>query len=743
MVVTIPDAGLVLESSAKAVAGLPTQAFAVSLSNSMIENMIECVKNGGDIQLSLGNSPAFLFDNQQVVIPNSLESFDYDIFVSNSPHPTTASRLPSPAMSLFKPFKLKPLPATTSKSSRMEKLAPKPKTSAPKLSALADKDLEGWEDEAVTNLKNSYAKAEAEKRGNASTIIDGVLPEPEKAAKTKAAKGKLLSAAPTASSRSHPSSPALSGIASPSLAPTTITPQDRLKQQRFPIIHELAVQDHTFNGLWSNYKEGTESEFSTALKKVADFDSDIQKWTLNRMYWKELDVFQYPYAREEDRQKAIDNAIKQYDRMRLGASDPLWQKLLPKAERNKGICLSKLQAMIANKASAPPKASTQKSESPSIGDSEKDDSASSGAKKGKGGEPMSRSGSQTSKTSKKKPSASEAQAKRMLSNNKKTTAATAAKPTPKTLPTKTTTAPKATGAKNGRVLSKEFITDSDSEDDDEVPLSNSMPKTKPVSSTANASAPKPVERPAEKAKVAERPKVLAAPKRKPAPAAKPPTKEMDTIRAQAAPNRAKAPVKRQRDPYDDDSSSSGTPLSKRLKPNAKTAPASSFKEMAASDASLHSRSTASGNSVTKNKDVSPPKSSPLAASPPTNASDLDEDRSAPAAEAPNSREGEWDSIVSRAGSSTSTGSSVVGDSSKKRPLDDSAPTSKAKRQRLGTDVLNMANRFKEFYVNYEKAHREIRDLRNPPKEKVELLLEMHNRLVEMKAHIYQAAPVGV
>jgi RNA polymerase II elongation factor ELL len=61
MVVNIPDSGFALESSAKAMAGLPMQAFAITLSDSVIEDMIECVQNGQNIQLSLGNSPVSHF----------------------------------------------------------------------------------------------------------------------------------------------------------------------------------------------------------------------------------------------------------------------------------------------------------------------------------------------------------------------------------------------------------------------------------------------------------------------------------------------------------------------------------------------------------------------------------------------------------------------------------------------------------------------------------------------------------
>lgn len=57
MVVNIPENGISLESSAKVMAGLPTQAFAITLNDNMIEDMIKCVQDGGALQLSLGSTP--------------------------------------------------------------------------------------------------------------------------------------------------------------------------------------------------------------------------------------------------------------------------------------------------------------------------------------------------------------------------------------------------------------------------------------------------------------------------------------------------------------------------------------------------------------------------------------------------------------------------------------------------------------------------------------------------------------
>src|SRR4051812_26714793 len=111
-----------------------------------------------------------------------------------------------------------------------------------------------------------------------STLIDVILPV--RGPKGDQAKGKLLVAQMTSSSRSHPGSPAFAPAASPSLAATTATAQDRLKQQRFPVIHELAVDEHSFDDLKKKWDEGTEEEFRKLLDKVADFNQATQKWQL-------------------------------------------------------------------------------------------------------------------------------------------------------------------------------------------------------------------------------------------------------------------------------------------------------------------------------------------------------------------------------------------------------------------------------------------------------------------------------
>lgn len=62
MALEIPETGFLLESSEmeEMEAALPMQAFAITLSDSVIEEMIECAQSGQDISLSLGDDPVSL-----------------------------------------------------------------------------------------------------------------------------------------------------------------------------------------------------------------------------------------------------------------------------------------------------------------------------------------------------------------------------------------------------------------------------------------------------------------------------------------------------------------------------------------------------------------------------------------------------------------------------------------------------------------------------------------------------------
>lgn len=54
----IPESGVLLRSAPGEDSDpLPQQAFTISLSDNVIEGMIRCVQDGGDLQLALGSNP--------------------------------------------------------------------------------------------------------------------------------------------------------------------------------------------------------------------------------------------------------------------------------------------------------------------------------------------------------------------------------------------------------------------------------------------------------------------------------------------------------------------------------------------------------------------------------------------------------------------------------------------------------------------------------------------------------------
>lgn len=482
----------------------------------------------------------------------------------------------------------------------------------------------------------------------------GKLPTGKASAKSKA---KLLSNY-ASTPKSITTSPALNATHSPNLTPQISASQqviERKREQRFTLVHELAVMDRSTDYL-KNKWPGKEEDFRPTLEKMADFNSDAKKWTMKKSCWKELDVWKYDYDHPDDRQTVIDNAIRQYDKQRLSSSEIEWQRLLPKEERGKGKCLSRLQANLARGPPQPaPKIKVQKADDSS---GSKDETDGPGNDKPKhGGESMSRSNSNSLPAKPKKPSAQEAQAKRLLSNSKAKPAAA-----PKTSPSKA----KPTAKNDRRVLSAAIIENSDSSGD-EVP----MMKSKPA-----------------------------------------PTKSKDTVIVNTRPSAParepvkKPPVKRPRE-ESDSSSSSGTPLSKRIKPKQPLPAPSSRPHAPKSSQQGQSRATSSSFRSKPPNNTSPTKSSPLASSPPTNASDLDED--APPMQ-------------------------------KKRKADkEDKPMSVKRRavQSVPSDVMSKASKFKAYYQQYETLHYEITALDNPPHEKLADLLDMRDRLQSMKREIYK------
>lgn len=141
-------------------------------------------------------------------------------------------------------------------------------------------------------------------------------------------------------------SPLLSGPSSPMhKRPPTSQPNSTrdvvVAALRVPIIHLLAREPATDASLASTCRASL-ANIREVLSKVAKRTSaDAEKWQLTDKSFREINPFKFPYQNAEDRQQAIDGAIKSFDRQRLAKDDKLWQILLPREERGQGICLSR------------------------------------------------------------------------------------------------------------------------------------------------------------------------------------------------------------------------------------------------------------------------------------------------------------------------------------------------------------------------------------------------------------------
>jgi RNA polymerase II elongation factor ELL len=248
--------------------------------------------------------------------------------------------------------------------------------------------------------------------------------------------------------------------------------------------------------------------------------------------------------------------------------------------------------------------------------------------------------------------------------------------------------------KQGKVLSAEYIHESDEDDDED--MSTAITAVIPTATPT----PKPATKPAAK------PTTKPTPKPTPKPTTTPATKKT-----------AKPVPKTMKRPREDEgeTSDSSVPLSKKLKEDP---------PHRSSDASQASRnSSTAAPALNKAKDSSPQKSSPLS-SPPTNASEFESSSghiSSSASPAHLNGKGRRSPIYKRHQKSSSVTSSV---------------SSNGSHRALNPEVVDLARTYRSFYPKYEALYREVANSggkRNLEREQD--LLDMHERLRGMKERI--------
>lgn len=116
----------------------------------------------------------------------------------------------------------------------------------------------------------------------------------------------------------------------------------KAEETRKDIIHLLAVEPLSIEDLKDRLPDTHYGHLLENLMSIAVQD-DSGLWRLSGEWWK-LDVWEYDYDWEEDRQRAIKNAVIAYDDMQLDIAEPEWERLLSPDERGTGKCLSKFAA---------------------------------------------------------------------------------------------------------------------------------------------------------------------------------------------------------------------------------------------------------------------------------------------------------------------------------------------------------------------------------------------------------------
>jgi RNA polymerase II elongation factor ELL len=194
------------------------------------------------------------------------------------------------------------------------------------------------------------ASYQQEKKAKSATITDDLIPEPKRLGPAKKHRRGLLGM------NSGNSSPSLSAVGTPTpgLSVTSAPNDQNLRRQamKIPIVHLLAMKPTSTEDIIRT-THIPKSDLEAVVGKIAQQIDG--KWKLLDRAYKDLNVWDFGYRTQEDRQLAIDNAIRAYDRTRVGKEENIWQLLLPKEERGKGKVLSKLHlsAPQTNRGSTP------------------------------------------------------------------------------------------------------------------------------------------------------------------------------------------------------------------------------------------------------------------------------------------------------------------------------------------------------------------------------------------------------
>lgn len=319
----LPSGGIALVGAPDSHAGSTLQAMQVEMTQDIVDELLASLRSGKPPQIFFGRTPQLKYGDKAHVLQCGPETHRYELYRSSG----TDADDDLDFAGLIN-HNLTVLPAD---------------------------DVTAGTDSALQQLKSSMAAISEIKEAN-KTIVGTATPGRTPGHRRFPSTGfKAQHLAP-----SKLGSPLMSAPSSPMhKRPPTSQPNSSrdlvLNALRVPIIHLLAREPATEASLANTCRTSLANvrEFLPKVAKRSSSDGD--KWQLSDKSFREVNPWKFPYQSSEDRQQAIDNAIKSFDRQRLTKDDKLWQILLPREERGQGICLSRSKV----KAPEPkPKAST-------------------------------------------------------------------------------------------------------------------------------------------------------------------------------------------------------------------------------------------------------------------------------------------------------------------------------------------------------------------------------------------------
>ncbi|KAF1974142.1 hypothetical protein BU23DRAFT_532116 [Bimuria novae-zelandiae CBS 107.79] len=291
----------------------PIQAMQVEMTQEIIDELLESVRSGKPPQILFGRTPQLKCGDKTLALQSTSENTRHELYHSSG----------------------------TGGGDDLEF------TSLIKHSLIVQKaeNVTAGVDSALELLKNSMAAVKEMKEAN-KTIVGDMRNAGHRRVPSKGFMPSHLAPSGTASSL-------LSVPSSPMKRPPTSQPGSAhdviLSALRVPLIHLLAVQPAKDSHLAETCRTSIANVRDLLPKIAKPTADDAQKWQLTDKSFREFNPYKFPYKSQQDREQAINSAIKSFDRLRLSKEDKLWQILLPREERGQGKCLSRLNVKAVEK----------------------------------------------------------------------------------------------------------------------------------------------------------------------------------------------------------------------------------------------------------------------------------------------------------------------------------------------------------------------------------------------------------